>query len=135
MEGIAKEAIVRLENDVFTRISNGPISEVDAPLMLDVLRQIEKFGAVNMATRVAAHCSAVFRFAIAKGVVKYNPVPDLRGALKPRIKGHHAAIGTDELPEFLATLVSVEAGMFLQVDNVDLSCHACITVKRAPWPA
>lgn len=112
-ENTAKEAIARLENDVFPRIGNRPITEVDAPLMLDVLRLIEKRGAVNMASRVAAHCSAVFRFAIAKGVVKYNPVPDLRGALKPRIKGHHAAIGTDELPEFLKALASVEAGMFL----------------------
>lgn len=89
------------------------MAELDAPLMLDVLRQIERRGAVDMAARVAAHCSAVFRFAIAKGVVKYNPIPDLRGALKPRAKGHHAAIGTDELPEFLVALRRVEAGMFL----------------------
>jgi integrase len=109
----AKEAITRLENDVFPRIGNRPMAEVDAPLLLDTLRQVERRGAVDMAARVAAHCSAVFRFAIAKGVVKYNPVPDLRGALKPRAKGHHAAIGTDELPEFLAALRQAEAGMFL----------------------
>src|SRR5471032_1811306 len=109
----AKEALARLENDVFQRIGNRPITEVDAPLMLDVLRQIEKRGAVNMAARVGAHCSAVFRFAIAKGVVKYNPVPDLRGALKPRAKGHHAAIGTDELPELLTALRQAEASMFM----------------------
>lgn len=112
-ENTAKEAMARLQNDVFPRIGNRPITEVDAPLMLDVLRQIEKRGAVDMAARVAAHCSAVFRFAIAEGIVKYNPVPDLRGALKPRIRGHHAAIETDELPEFLAALRRAEAGMFL----------------------
>jgi integrase len=112
-ESTAKEALARLQNDVFPRVGNRPMVELDAPLMLDVLRQIEKRGAINMAGRVAAHCSAVFRFAIAKGVVKYNPVPDLRGALKPPAKGHHAAIGTDELSEFLAALRKVEAGMFL----------------------
>ncbi|MFC6033573.1 tyrosine-type recombinase/integrase [Pseudoduganella danionis] len=109
----AKEALARLENDVFPRIGSRPMAEVDAPLLLDTLRQIERRGAVDMAARVAAHCSAVFRFAIAKGVVKYNPVPDLRGALKPRAKGHHAAISTDELPDFLAALRQAEAGMFL----------------------
>jgi len=112
-ENTAKEALARLENDVFPRIGNRPMVELDAPLMLDVLNQIERRGAVDMAARVAAHCSAVFRFAIAKGVVKYNPIPDLRGALKPRIKGHHAAIGTDELPDFLKALRKAEAGMFL----------------------
>ncbi|GGC22082.1 tyrosine-type recombinase/integrase [Pseudoduganella buxea] len=112
-ENTAKEAMARLENDVFPRIGNRPMAELDAPIMLDVLRQIERRGAVDMAARVAAHCSSVFRFAIAKGIVKYNPIPDLRGALKPRVKGHHAAIGTDELPEFLAALARVEGGMFL----------------------
>lgn len=112
-ESTAKEALARLENDVFPRIGKWPIADVDAPLLLDVFRQIEKRGAVDMAARVAAHCSSVFRFAIAKGVVKYNPVPDLRGALKPRAKGNHAAIVTDELPEFLVALRKAEAGMFL----------------------
>jgi hypothetical protein len=112
-ENTAKEAIARLENDVFPLIGKRPISEIDAPLLLDVLRQIERRGALDMAARVAAHCSAVFRFAIAKGVVKYNPVPDLRDALKPRARGHHAAIGTDDLPEFLVALNQAEAGMFL----------------------
>lgn len=70
--------IVRLENDVFPRIGSRPMVDVNASLLLDTLRQVERRGAVDMAARVAAHCSAVFRFAIAKGVVKYNPVPDLR---------------------------------------------------------
>ena len=69
----AKEAIARLENDVFPRIGSRPMVEVDAPLLLDTLRQVERRGAVDMAARVAAHCSAVFRYAIAKGVIKYNP--------------------------------------------------------------
>jgi len=116
-ETTAKEALARLKNDVFPRIGNRPIAELDAPLMLDVLRQIERRGAVDMASRVAAHCSAVFRFAIAKGVVKYNPVPDLRGALKPRVKGHHAAISTDELPDFLSALARVEQACFCRLGS------------------
>ncbi|WP_295990465.1 integrase arm-type DNA-binding domain-containing protein [Rugamonas sp.] len=135
--GTAKEAISRLENDVFQRIGNRPITDVDAPLMLDVLRQIEKRGAVDMAARVGAYCSAVFRFAIAKGIVKYNPIPDLRGALKPRAKGHHAAIGTDELPEFLTALATAEAGMF-QPTRIMLRLMLLVFVRTSelietPW--
>jgi integrase len=112
-ENTAKEAINRLQNDVFPLIGNRPMSEVDAPLLLDVLRQVEKRGAVDMAARLAQLCSQIFRYAIAKGLIKYNPVPDLRGALKPRAKGNHAAIGTDELPAFLLTLEKNEAEMYL----------------------
>ncbi|MDP3669153.1 MAG: integrase arm-type DNA-binding domain-containing protein [Telluria sp.] len=112
-ENTAKEAINRLQNDVFPMIGNRPIAEVDAPLLLDVLRLVEKRGAVDMAARLGQLCSQIFRYGIAKGLLKYNPVPDLRGALKPRAKGHHAAIGTDELPAFLQALQKNEAEMFL----------------------
>ena len=112
-ENTAREAINRLQNDVFPMIGSRPITEVDAPVMLDMLRQVEKRGAVNMAARLAQLCGQIFRYAIAKGVLKYNPVPDLRGALKPRAKGHHAAIGTDELPDFLKALVKNEAEMYM----------------------
>lgn len=112
-ENTAKEAINRLQNDIFPAIGNRPIAEVDAPLLLDALRQVEKRGAVDMAARLSQLCSQVFRYGIAKGLIKYNPVPDLRGALKPRARGHHAAIGTDELPAFLEALQRNEAEMFL----------------------
>ena len=111
-ENTAKEAINRLQNDVFPMIGHRPIADVDAPLLLDVLRQVEKRGALDMAARLGQLCSQIFRFAIAKGVIKYNPVPDLRGALKPRAKGHHAAIGTDDLPAFLVELAKNEAVMY-----------------------
>lgn len=109
----AKEAINRLQNDVFPLIGNRPIAEVDAPLLLDVLRRVEKRGAVDMAARLGQLCSQIFRYGIAESLIKYNPVPDLRGALKPRVKGHHAAIGTNELPDFLKALQKNEAEMFL----------------------
>lgn len=112
-ENTAKEAINRLQNDVFPMIGNRAIADVDAPLLLDVLRLVEKRGAIDMAARLAQLCSQIFRFAIAKGLIKYNPVPDLRGALKPRTKGHHAAIGTDDLPAFLDALQKNEAEMYL----------------------
>lgn len=111
-ENTAREAINRLEKDVFPLIGKTPISEIDAPLMLDVLRQVEKRGALEIAARLGQLCSQIFRYAIASGLAKYNPVPDLRGALKPRVKGHHAAITPDELPDFLNALEKNEVRMY-----------------------
>ncbi len=59
-----------------------------------------------MSVRLTELCSQIFRFAIAEGMVEYNLVPNLRGAVKPRANGHHAAIGTYELPEFLLVRTS-----------------------------
>jgi integrase len=81
--------------------------------MLDLLRQIEKRGAVDMAKRQGQVCGQIFRYAIACGKAETDPIPSLRGALKPSAKGHHAAITPDELPEFMRILIKNEVNMFI----------------------
>jgi integrase len=107
----AANVLHRLEKDVFPSIGKRPITELKAPVILDVLRQIEKRGAVDMAKRQAQVCGQIFRYAVATGVAEFDPVPSLRGALKQTAKGHHAAITPDELPEFLRILEKNEVHM------------------------
>jgi len=109
----ATNILHRLEKDIFPLIGNRPIAEIKAPVILDVLRQIEKRGAIDMAKRQSQVCGQIFRYAIASGKADTDPVPSLRGALKPGVNGHHAAITADELPEFLQAFGKVEGRMFL----------------------
>jgi len=109
----ATNVLHRLEKDVFPLIGKYPISDIKAPIMLDVLRQIEKRGALDMAKRQGQVCSQIFRFAIASGKAEIDPVPSLRGALKATAKGHHAAITPDELPEFIRAFEKIEGRMFV----------------------
>lgn len=109
----ATNILHRLEKDVFPLIGKQPIAEIKAPVMLDVLRQIEKRGALDMAKRQGQVCGQIFRFAIASGKAEIDPVPSLRGALKPVAKGHHAAITPDELPEFIRAFEKIEGRMFV----------------------
>jgi integrase len=109
----ATNVLHRLEKDVFPLIGKMPISEINAPMMLDVLRQIEKRGAVDMAKRQGQVCGQIFRFVIAEGKAEIDPVPSLRGALKAKAKGHHAAITVDELPEFLRAFEKIEGRMYV----------------------
>jgi integrase len=102
----------RLEMDVFPKIGKYPISDIKAPLMLEMLRQIENRGAVDMAKRQGQVCGQIFRYAIATGKAEVDPVPHLRGALKSTSKGHHAAITLDELPEFLNAFKKIEGRMY-----------------------
>lgn len=109
----ATNVLHRLEKDVFPLIGKQPIADIRAPVMLDVLRQIEKRGALDMAKRQMQVCGQIFRFAIASGKAEINPVPNLRGALKPSAKGHHAAITPDELPEFILAFEKIAGRMFI----------------------
>ena len=109
----AKNVLHRLEKDVFPLIGQYPITDVKPPIMLDVLKQIERRGAVDMAKRQGQVCGQIFRYAIACGKAEIDPVPSLRGALKPISKGHHAAITPDDLPEFIRAFEKIEGRMFV----------------------
>jgi integrase len=109
----AANVLHRLEKDVFPLIGKQPIAQIKAPVMLDVLRQIEKRGALDMAKRQGQVCGQIFRFAIASGKAENDPVPSLRGALKHSAKGHHAAITPEELPGFIRAFEKIEGRMFV----------------------
>ncbi|HTV84381.1 MAG TPA: hypothetical protein VME63_03195 [Dyella sp.] len=64
-------------------IGNRPISGIDAPEMLKLLRRIEDRGAHETVHRTKQRCGQIFRYAIATGRAKHDPTADLRGALTP----------------------------------------------------
>ena len=80
--------------------------------MLTVTQKTEQRGAAHVAKRNAGVCSQVFRYAIVKGLIEYDPVPAIRAELKPQGKKHHAAITVAELPVFLKALNKNEGGMY-----------------------
>ena len=82
----------RLENDVYPWLGLRPIAEVTPPEVLAVLRRIEARGRLETAHRVRTHLGMVFRFAISTGRSERDPTRDLRGALKPAVTEHMAAV-------------------------------------------
>lgn len=84
--------LVSLEHDVFPWIGDKPIAEITPPEILETLRRVENRGAVETAHRIMGRCSMVFRYGVATGRCVFDPTRDLRGALKPVVSGHMAAI-------------------------------------------
>jgi integrase len=93
-----------LEKDIFPVIGKRPIAEITPAEMLEVLRVIEKRGALESTARVKQRCSAVFRYAIVTGRAEKNPVTELHGAFKTTKKTNYAALKASELPEFVRKL-------------------------------
>ena len=98
----------RLETNLFPFIGARPIAEIDAPELLDAVRKIEARGAHDLAHRVLQVSGQVFRYGIATGRCARNPVPDLRGALKPHVKKNQAAVRPEELPELLRKIATYD---------------------------
>ena len=95
----------RLEADIFPQIGSRPITEIDAPELLEMLRKVEKRGVIETARRLRQLCGQVFRYAVVTGRAQHDPSADLRGALKstgrPR---RHKAMPLDEVPTFMHAL-------------------------------
>ncbi len=105
----ADRIIRRLERDIFPWIGGKPIAGITAPQLLDVVRRIEKRGALETAHRALGNCGQVFRYAVATGRAERDPSGDLRGALPP-VKGKHFAAVTEpkQVAEVLRALDGYE---------------------------
>jgi integrase len=93
-----------LENEIFPIIGNKPIAEIEATEVLVALRLIEKRGALEIASKARQWTGMVFRYGIATGRTKHNPVGDLRGVIQSRQTQHYAALDRDGMAEFLRAL-------------------------------
>jgi len=95
----------RLERDVFPSLGRRPIADIDALELLEMLRKVEKRGALEQAKRIKQTCGQVFRYAVITRRAKHDPTSGLKGALKPNGRQqHHRTMPRDELPDFLRAL-------------------------------
>lgn len=105
----ADRTLRRLEKDVFPCIGKRPINEIKAPELLTVLRRVENRGAIETAHRIQQICGQVFRYGIATGRADRDISNDLRGALPPTRKRHHATIiDPKKIAELLRAIQSYE---------------------------
>jgi hypothetical protein len=77
----AEDVIHSLERDVFPAIGSLPVREIDPPIVLSVLRPIEKRLAIETARRVRQRMSAVFVFGIANAKCKNDPTAIVKDAM------------------------------------------------------
>jgi integrase len=105
----AERLLRRLEADIFPVIGSRPIKSVEPPELLEMVRAIERRGAIELAKRLLQVAGQIFRFGVATGRAQRDPTQDLKGALQaPRPKKHRAALKAVELPAFLRALEAYE---------------------------
>lgn len=115
-----------LEKDLYPRLGNRPIAQIEAPELLAVLRKIES-RTVDIAHRAKQAAGQIFRYALSTGRAQRDPSADLKGALKSKHKQHYAAI-TD--PEGLGRLlVAIDGYSGSEVVRAALQINA-LTFQR-----
>jgi len=125
----------RLESDLFPKLGDRPIKDIDAPELLSVLRIIEKRGALELANRAMQYCSQIFMYGIATGRVGRNPAADLKGPLKTHVKKNYAHLKEVELPDFLQKLEAYDGELQtkLAVKMLMLNFVRTTELRGAEW--
>ncbi len=90
--GHSSKVLRRLERDVFPWLGARPVGQITAPELLACIRRIEVRGSIETSHRALRDCGQIFAYSIATGRAERNPATDIRGALEPAVKTHHAAI-------------------------------------------
>ena len=102
--GYASDIMEAFQNDIFPYVGTRPVGEIKPLELLNVLRKIEKRGALEKMRKVRQRCSEVFRYAIATGRAEFNPAADLSSALDVHQSNHFPFLKSDEIPDFLRAL-------------------------------
>jgi hypothetical protein len=88
----AADVIESLERNIFPKLGALPLGEINAPMVLDVLRTVEKRGAGETARRLRQRISAVFVFGISSGRAMTDPAAIVSGAMAPIKRGRFPAV-------------------------------------------
>ncbi|WP_306331298.1 integrase domain-containing protein [Vibrio injensis] len=95
-----------LELHVFPQIANTPVKDIDAPLVIDLLRPIEAKGSLETVKRLSQRLNEIMNYATNCGLVKANPLTGIRAAFKKPKKENMAALAPDELPELIGAIAN-----------------------------
>jgi len=118
----ATKTLGRLEKDLLPWVGSRPITSIEPPELLRVLRRVESRGALETAHRIHQIASRVFRYGVATGRCLRDPTTDLRGALPPTQSTHFATI-TD--PKDVG-------GLLRAIDGFQGSAITCLALRLAP---
>ena len=100
----AERVLRSFETDIFPIIGHRPITAINPPDVLALVRQVERRQALDVANRVLQRTRAVFRYAVQTGRAVHNPAAELTGVIKTRKVTHRPAMSRSDLPAFLVEL-------------------------------
>lgn len=127
----AKDVLRRLEVNSFPYIGKHPISKIEAPELLNMIRVIEDRGSYDLAHRVLQVCGQVFRYGVVTGRCGRDPAADLKGALTPHKKKNQPAVKPEELPDLLRAIATYETIGNRQTQlALQLMTHAFLRTKE-----
>ncbi|WP_342249353.1 tyrosine-type recombinase/integrase [Sphingomonas sp. OTU376] len=102
-----------LKRDVYPAIGALPLTDIDGPAVLTLLRKVEKRGAIETAKRIRQHISAVFGYGMAEGLCQMDPAGRhlVKAMLPTPVGGSQPGLSSiEEIRELHATIDASSGG-------------------------
>jgi integrase len=93
-----------LELYLFPKLGKTPISTINAPLVIEVLRPIEASGTLETLKRVIQRTNEIMDYCVNTGLIHANPLSAIKAAFKKPKKKNFPSIEPDQLPQLLCDL-------------------------------
>ncbi|OIV47544.1 integrase [Sodalis sp. TME1] len=131
----SEEIISMFNKDIFPMIGDIPIRDIKPRMLLEVLRVFERRGAIERAKKARRRCGEVFRFAMATGLVEYNPAPDLTIAMATATPKHYPFLTVEQLPDFNRALAGYTGSIIVKIATqlLQLTGLRTIELRLSKW--
>lgn len=103
-DGTSSRVLGALKKHVYPVFGKRAFVEITAMEWLEFLRNLERTGIIEQASRVRAICREVYDLALVSGRVTYNPLESLHKHLTARKAQNFSHVPQDELPALLRAI-------------------------------
>jgi integrase len=127
--------LLRLEQNLFAPLGARPIVEIKTKELIELLLTIQNRGA-DLAGRMQQVLVGIFRFAVQRDLISYNPAQDLAGCLIPPKSKHRPALQLDRLPELLKRIADYDGRAVTRIALI-VNAHVFVRsseLRFARWP-
>lgn len=96
-----KRVLRYFELYVFPTNGSCDITKLKVKDLLVPIKEVEKAGKLDVASRLQQRTACVMRYAVQNGIIDHNPASDLTGAVSTSKVRHHPALDLHLIPDFL----------------------------------
>lgn len=102
----AKDLWSSFELHIFPSLADTPITKINAPDVIKVLRPIEAKGSLETVKRLTQRLNEVMTYAVNCGLIQANPLSGIKEVFKKPKKENMAALAPAELPELMQAIAT-----------------------------
>ena len=100
----AKDVWRSLDSHIFPRLGKYPISQIDAPIVIEVISPVAARGNLETVKRLCQRLNEIMTFAVNSGVIHHNPLTGIKEGFANPIKKHNPTLLPEQLPMLMSKL-------------------------------